>query len=91
MPQSQAEPAPAPVVVQQPTPFSFRLKDAPQYTGYAESALRAAIKDGRLRATSKRPYIILRADLEAFVVSEITDRPTTLRIGTLLRGSYRHS
>jgi hypothetical protein len=69
---SQA-PALAPVVVTPEPPLSQRysldLEDAATYTGYSVWALRQAIYAKRLRVTSRKPYIIRRVDLEAFVDS----------------------
>jgi hypothetical protein len=69
---SQA-PAPAPVAVIPEPPLSQRysldLKDAATYTGYSVWALRQAIYARQLPTTSQKPYILRRADLEAFVDS----------------------
>jgi hypothetical protein len=52
-------------------PYSFDLKGASQYTGYSIWALRQAIYAEQLLIVNQKPYIIRRADLEAFVDSRV--------------------
>ena len=65
--------APAPTVapVSEPPAFSFDLKGASKHTGFSVWALRQAIYAGQLLVVNQKPYIIRRADLEAFVDSRV--------------------
>ncbi|HYT20120.1 MAG TPA: hypothetical protein VEW05_07795 [Candidatus Polarisedimenticolia bacterium] len=61
----------APLVVSEPTPYSFDLKGASKYTGYSVWSLRQAIHAKQLPVVNQKPYLIRRADLEAFVDSRV--------------------
>jgi hypothetical protein len=52
-------------------PYSFDLRAASQYTGYSVWGLRQAIYAGDLHVVSQKPYIIRRADLEAYIDSRV--------------------
>ena len=68
---SQPVPTPVPAQVVEPLPYSFDLKGASKYTGLSVWALRQAIYLGKLLVANKKPYIIRRLDLEAFVNSRV--------------------
>ena len=61
---------PAPIV-SEPMPYSFDLKSASKYTGYSVWSLRQAIHAKQLPVVNQKPYLIRRADLEAFVDSRV--------------------
>ncbi len=66
-PTPQLVPAPEP----QPLAYSFDLKGASKYTGYSVWALRQAVYSGKLLVVNQKPYLMRRADLEAFVDSRV--------------------
>jgi len=66
-PAPQLVPAPEP----QPLAYSFDLKGASKYTGYSVWALRQAIHAKHLPIVNQKPYLMRRADLEAFVDSRV--------------------
>ena len=63
-------PAPVPIA-SEPLSYSFDLKGASKYTGYSVWALRQAIYAKQLPIVNQKPYLIRRADLEAFVDSRV--------------------
>jgi hypothetical protein len=68
---------PAPLIVPaaapqpQVWPYSFDLKGASIYTGYSVWSLRQAIYAKQLPVANSKPYLIRRADLEAYVDSRV--------------------
>jgi hypothetical protein len=62
-------PISAPTPELRPLSYSFTLKAASAYTGLSVWALRQAIYSKTLPVVNQKPYIIRRADLEAFVDS----------------------
>lgn len=68
---SQPIPVPVSIVASDPLPYSFDLKGAAKYTGYSVWALRQAIYARQLLVVNQKPYLIRRADLEAFVDSRV--------------------
>jgi hypothetical protein len=66
---SNPAPTPTPITpVASGTPaYSFDLKAAATYSGFSIWALRQAIYAKQLPVVNQKPYIIRRADLEAYV------------------------
>jgi hypothetical protein len=60
---------PPPVVIPTPAvlPYSFDLRAAAQYTGFSVWELRQAVTSGQLPTINRKPYVVRRGDLEAFL------------------------
>jgi len=69
---SNPAPVPVPIVAPEPLPYAFDLKSAAKYVGFSVWSLRQAIYAGHLAVVAnKKPHVVRRSDLEAFVDSRV--------------------